>query len=564
MAYTNININYSEGTLCEEISFSEPGEQNYTLGSIFTLSDARLSRNRRLIVRNVNYTEDNDKGLLTTISGLSEEYKYTRKSPDYDISFFTMTSIEKDVYEAKTLNPDSEVFIMLGDYYGVGGWSMHSIVKKIVTQWIGLNIQNTLPDFWIGDYTISLGSTFFEAVTGLISEFDPLIVLSGGTLYILERNGAGALNAGGVTLGGTTLRSVDREHIPVPGCIRVEGQEGKYIASKDPTAIWRWVVYAGRLTSEKEYSGTTIAPDDSFEIFSILERYEDISAHDNVLIYRKQSSRLTDSTGHSSYVETILEYEYESDVLIESTETCKTEIPEGADKLTTYNIISVIYEHDANWNLTGQITSKQELFIYNWDTLTYVKYDPRDYDLDDLDEYEGPVLIASEIRTTRYSEIDSETYGVETIIASKAYNEEDEKWQTLYTFEHDIVEAGGQQRNSRGSKAVNTMQVYSENCPFLPDLSVYDEPPRIFNIPTPDWNSIEDCYVYLSALIAYEFQKVRATTPIIDPLPLMSVNGLGSILQSGIQGSNYVRGYTISIDSDSGHTTELDLEARRV
>lgn len=558
MAYTSINISYNEGTLCEEINFSEPGEHSYTLGSIITLSDPRLSRDRSLIVKSVNYTEDESSGLSTDILGFSTEYIYTRKAPDCDISFFTMTSIAKGAYEAQNPNPDSEVFIMLGDWYGVGGWSMHSIINKIVTEWMGLNVQNTLPDFWISDYTISLGSTFFEAVTSLISEFEPLIILSGGTLYILERSGAGAFHSGRITPTGFTTRSVNKEHVPVPGCVKTEGQEGRYIAEKDP-AFSGFTYYAGGLTSEKEYSGTVIAPDKTMEIYYILEVYEDISAHDDVLIYRKQSSRLTDPAGHTSYIETVSEYEYISDILVESVETCKAEI---ARNIEIYNIVSVIYEHDANWNLIGQITSKQELFIYNWDTLTYVKYDPRDYDLDNLDEYEGPVLIASEIRTTKYSRIDSETYGVETVIASKVYNEEEEEWQTLYTFEHDIVEAGGQQRNSRGNKDINTLQVYAGGCPVVPELSVMDEPAKIFNIPTPDWDSIEDCHVYLAALVSQGFQKATATTPIIDPLPLMSIGGLGNIMEAGAKGEYYIKGYTINIDPDSGHTTELDLEAQ--
>ena len=561
MAYISISINYNEDTLCEEISFSEPGEKSYTVGNITTLSDPRLSRDRRLIVRNVNYTEDQSGGLITTVSGFSEEYLHARKAPDCDISFFTMTSGQKYAYEANNPSPDSEVFIMLGDYYGVGGWSMHSIVKKIAIEWLGLSVQNSLPDYWIGDYTISLGSTFFEALTSLISEFDPLILLSGGTLYILERSGAGALSTGSITPVGFTNQSVDRGYIPTPGCIKIEGQEGKYIADKDPTATGGFY-YGGGLAGTNTYSGTVIAPDGSREDYSIIEKYEDIAAHEEVLIHREQSSRLTDASGFSSYVEVVADYVYSSNGLLEeSTEICKTKI---SGVLIDYNIISIIYEHNSDGELIGQITSKQELFIYDADGLTYVIYDPRDYNLAELAEYETMVLMTSEIRTTRYCSIDSGAYGVETVIASKRYNEEYDEWQTLYTFEHDIVEAGAQQRTSSSSGAgtVKTLQVYAGDCPFLPALSVYDEPAKVFNIPTSDWDSIENCYAYLAALAAFEFQKVQATTPIFDPLPLMAVDGLGSIIESGIQGYNYVKGYTISIESN-GYTTRLDLEARR-
>ena len=558
MGYTSININYNEGTLCEEISFSEPGEQSYVAGSKITLSDPRLSRDRELIIRNVNYTEDEKIGVITVVSGFSTDYEYTRKAPDYDISFFSMTDYEKDTYEWNNPNPDSEVFIMLGDKYGSNGWSMHAIVKKIAG-WMGLSIENNLPDYWVSDYSISLGSTFFEAINGLVNEFEPLVILVDTTLYILERSGAGALSTGAITPAGFRKRSVDREYIPTPGCIKVEGGEGMYIAEKDPTYTGPY--YGGGMSDTKSYSGTVTAPDGSSEAYSIVEETLDLTAHHTILTYRKQTSKLTDPTGFSSYTETVMEYGYHSSgVLLETTETCNAET---GGSIVPYNIISTIYEHDSDWELKSQVTSRQELFIYNSDSGSYVKYDPRDHDLAALDESESSMLMASEIRTTKYSRVDSESYGVDATIASKVYNEEDEEWQTLYAFEHDMVEAGGQQRNTSNKSSLKTMQVYASGCPFLPSLNVMNEPAKIFNIPTPDWDSIEDCYVYLAALVSNEFQKVHATVPIIDPLPLISVKGLGSIIESGIKGGNYVRGYTINIDPDNGYITDLSLEARR-
>lgn len=556
----SININFNEGTLCEEISFTESGEQSYALGSIFTLSDDRLWRDRDLIVRNVNYTEDENGGLLTTVSGFSTEYEYTRKSPDCDISFFTMTPEDQASYMEQNPYPDSKVYIRIGDTYGSFGWSMHSIIEKIVIEWMGLtDVENTLPDFWIGDFSISMGSTFFEALTGLVSTFEPLIVLSGDTLYILERNGAGALMSFPLTLEGTTSKSVDREYTPIPGCIRVEGQEGQYREDKDPTLDPDYISGIGQ-SSTANSSGTIVAPDGSQEAYSITETYLGIAAGESVLTSRTQKSSLTDANGYNSYIEISSEINYSWGKVTESeTETCKARIGET---LTTYNIISTAYEHDYLLNLKGQITSKQELFIYDSDDGSYIRYDPRDYKLSGLESSESAVLIMSEIRTTKYSKVGSETYGVDTIIATKMWNVENEEWQTSYTFEHDIVEAGGQQHLSTGTGSEKTMQVYAGDCPLLPTLTVKDEPPLIFSINTPDWNSIEDCYIYLSALVAFEFQSVQASIPIVDPLPLMAVFGLGSIIESGIIGYNYVKGYSIKIDS-SGYTTELSLEARR-
>lgn len=568
MGYTSININYSENTLCEEISFSEPGKQDYTLGATITLSDSRLSRSRSLVVMNVNYTEDQTGGVSTTVSGFSNEYKYMRKSPSCDISFFTMTSDEKHDYEDnENPKPDSEVFIMKGDEYGVGGWSMHSIVRKIAC-WMGLSIVNNLPDYWISDFSISLGSTYFESINSLISEFEPLIVLVGRKLYILERGGAGEFRASGsITPAGFTNRSVDGEYIPAPGCIKVEGNEGKYITAKDPAVSSRVCplppcvsYYVGVTPGEKSYEGRVETPDGSVELYSIIEKYIYMPDGDEILNYRSQSSKLFDPSERESHVETITEYEHDEDLYIleKSTETCKAKID---DVLRTYNIISTTYEHDDDWMLIGQITSRSELFVYNSNTKIYTAYDPRDYDLSALGENESLKLIVSEIRTTRYSEIDAETYGVETIIANKVYNENESEWQTLYTFEHDMIEAGSLQRNTRGKG--KTMQVYAGGCPMGTDLYVMSEPARIFSISTSDWASIEDCYAYLAALVSDEYRKATVTATIIDPLPLMGVRGLGSILEEGTRGGYYVKGYTINIDPNSGYTTRLEMEARK-
>lgn len=563
MSYLNINIRHNEATLCEEISFTKAGEYSYTLGSVITLSDSRLSRNREFIVKNVNYEEDGTGGLTTTVSGFSLEYLYTRKAPNYDLCFITLSQSDIDEYKEAGRNMDAKYYIRGGNYYGVGGWKMHSIVNKLAT-FMGLSVEINLPNFWVKEHTISIGSTFFEGITSLISVFEPILLISGNKLYILERGGAGTLNAGYINTGGRqTTRSIDREHKPVPGCIRVEGQEGRYIAAKDPSSTFAY--YAGGLSTTKTYSGTVIAPDGSKEIYSITEKYVDTSAQDSVLTRREQTSRLTDNTGYTSYIEVINDITYTRGSIIEKeVETCKAEIGE---ELVTYNEVSTVYDHDYSYNLKSQTTSKKELFIEDWSDYSYVLYDPRDYDIADLADTEKKVLITSEIRTTRYTEIDSETYGVDTVVAAKRYNTDSEEWQTLYSFEHDIVESGGQQRNTSATAGtLDTMQVYSDHggCPEYPSgFAVKDEPVAVFSIPTPDWNDVNNCYSYFSALVDYEFQNGNAVVPIVDPLPLMAVSGLGSIIESGIVYKNYITGYSIDIDSESGYTTNLDLEARR-
>lgn len=555
MGYIDINIRYREGSLCEEISFSEPGEQVYELGSTVTLSDTRLWRDRQVVVSNINYTETNQGGLVTTISGFSPEYKYTRKAPNFDISFFSMTPMEAGEYMAEFPVPESKVYIRYSDEFGADGWTMHDIVRKIVEEWMGLSVENNLPNFDVSDYSISAGSTFFESLRSLISEFDPIIILSGGTLYILERSGAGVFMGGLVTLPGSESRSVDREYIPAPGCIRVEGTEGRDLSfnvffSGVPIYVKdaQTDIESGGVGVSQTGESTYVLEDGSGEILSSKTIVTSISG---VGIIGRSSTK-SDAT-YSDH-----------NVVTSEEQVCKGLID---GQTVTYCIIRTMYQHDKDFNLLSQTTTKEELFIYNSEDGSYVKFDPRDHRLSVLGDDERAVLIPSESRTVNYSKQNDETYSVDTTTSSRMWNLEYGIWDTMYHSDHDIVEAGGQQHITRTSAPTTpiTTQVYAGDCPDTPeDFAVLSEPPIIFNIPTPSWESIEDCYVYLSALVNHRFQKVNSESPIIDPLPLLGVIGLGSIIESGLLGFNYVKEYTINIDSTEGSTVSLGIEARRI
>ncbi len=553
MAYTEISISYNEGTLCEEISFTEEGEKEYELGSTITLSDSRLWRDRSLIIRTVNYMEDGMGGLHTTVSGFSQEYEYTRKAPNFDISLFSMTAREMAEYINEFPIPDSKVYMRYSDEFGIGGWTMHTIAEKLVA-WMGLTIENNLPDYAMSDFSISVGSTYFESLVGLVSEFDPIIVLSGGILFILERNGAGVLMSGGVTLGGSERRSVDREYAPKPGCIKVEGGEGQdldfYV-----TLSGRSIYVEGTVTDIESGSVSTSGVTDSTYVIES-EAGETLS----------ESNIATSISGigwaSSSSQTSTSEYD-DNNVVKSDTQVCSAMI--GGQQVV-YCRITTTYEHDKDFNLTRQTTVKEELFVHNSEDGSYVKFDPRDHYLSAMAAHEETIMMPSEVRTVIYSKLNDETYSVSTTTANRMWNLENELWDVMYTTDQDIVESGGQQHITRTSSSTTprTIPVFAGDCPDTPEgFAQLDEPPVIFRIPTPDWDAIEDCYTYLSALVGYEFQKVKSVSPIIDPLPLMSVNGLGSIIETGIYGFNYVRGYEITIHGISGNTVALDMEARR-
>ena len=559
MAYTSININFNENTLCEEISFSEPGEQTYVIGSIITLSDPRLGRSRDFIVTNINYTENESGGLITTVSGFSTEYSYTRKAPSCDVSFFTMTMKEYTQYRDERPSGDSQENIRFGDEFGALGWSMHTVVAHIAVL-MGLTVYNTLPNFCMSEFIITVGTTFFEAILGLVSEFEPVITVNGSVLYLLERSSVGLMGGSPWVIDKYVNLSMDLEHAPLPGCIKVEGQEGRYLSYKDPSYNANAVVELAK-SYNAEYSGRIDAPDGSSEVYSIKEKHLGITVGETVLTDRTQKTTLTDAGGYVSYSEITASINYSWSKVIESeSETCATLID---GNVVIYNSVSTTYEHDILLNLRGQLTVKKELFILDSDDGSYTKYDPRDYVLVDLAACETYVLMPSEIRTTKYTRINSEAYGVETIIASKMWNVEREDWQTSYTFEHDIVEAGNQQKYIP-LDIPKSMQVYAGSCSIGDNLSIMPEPPRIFSFPTPSWSGINNCYLSLVALFSSKFKRIQITVPIIDPVPLMKIDGLGLLVHNGVLGYPYVIGYSINIDPKNGYTTELILEARYV
>lgn len=584
MGYINININYNESALCEEISFSEPGKQEYVEGSIITLkcpefADSLKLRDRRMIIYSVNYTEDENGGLATTVSGFSTEYKYTRKAPASDISYLTMTYDDYAMYTQRNSNSDSLLYVSYGDDYGSEGWSMHAIVSRL-GQNMGLIVCNTLPDYFISDFTISLGSTYFEALMSLVSQFDPIVSLSGNTLYILERSGVGAMGGGSIKLANISSRSVDREYTPKPGCVKVEGQEGEYIASKDQSMVCSIPVEDKIETSERvtNADGTTSNYNNKLEFWK--DPYDNQWASTKrvemcTILPKYYGNFLskTKNTVEMEYDKRTLNFKYMNPILTQETKTCEAWVGSFySGEMKEYNIIETTYTHDIDdWSLKSQVTTKQELLIFDGDT--YTKYDPRNYDPEDDDV--TLILKQTEQRSTIYTYLTEEAYSVDTQISSQVYNEDDEEWQTIYTFEHDVVLAGGQQHagGASGVSSLRTLQVYGGSCPIAPSTHTYNEPPQVFNISTPDWSSVSSCYNALLALVDYEFQKATVRTLasywyeekeiVFDPLPFMGINGLGDIMESGIKGNYYVTGYNINLDPNSGYTVNLDLEARR-
>jgi len=604
MGYTSINISYNEGSLCEQISFSEPGEQGYALGSTITLSDERLSRDREMIVMAVNYSEDQDIGTLTTVSGFSLEYLYARKAPAFDISFLTMTQDDHENYLKRSPKPDSILKIRYGDEYGSNGWTMHSIINEIC-RLMGISAENTLPNYYISDFTVSLGSTYFEAITSLVSIFSPIITLSRKVLYIVDRGSVGILPWGNCRLTNVTLKEkehiededeqlpssgiissiiLNREYAPIPGCVKVEGQEGKYIGSKDISAV-NFTPTKGSISTSEGVSN-----DDGTIAYykNALDFYKDPYNNQWATFLREEECRIYDrygwflsatkNTTEMEYNPETLQFKYANPVLDKESKTCEAWVGNRyTGGLRVYNKIENSYTYDEeDWSLKSQLSTKQELFIYDGDT--YTKYDPRDYD----PEEDGTTLelVQTEQRSTIYTYLTEESYSVDTQISSQVYNEEDEEWQTIYTFEHDVVLAGGQQHvgGSSGISSLRTLQVYDGDCPIFPTYSSFNEPAQVFNISTPDWNSIYSCYIAIKTMLGYEYQTATVETLAtnwywnenkeeydktkFDPLPFMSMTGFEPIMTEGIKGSYFITGYNTNIDPTKGYTVSLNLEVR--
>lgn len=607
---SSIDIRFDESRLCEAVSFIEPEHHSYALNSTMTVSDDRLGRDREILITQVDWQYDNFRAKQTMVSGFTLEYLYTRKAPKVPITFMTLSSDEYSEFVARNpLFSRLEYIPLLSigiDEYGCGGWTLYSVVEKIAKDWMEIDdLIINLPDYDIKSFTIEPSTTLFSAINTLVSAFEPIIMLQNSILYILERSGAGMM--GKWSTEEMSRLSIERQYDPEPGCLLVQGQEGEYLASRDARA--RSTKINDWLGDYETYSGSSVLPDESKEEFTCKERhywdqYEQKWALESSTITTIATPPLEDvppvatkKVQKITYYDGELE-EYSAfgsiyrkpdtldcftyDTPVEWSQTNESYVGYGPS-LNTWGLIhkeNIKYDYEDDWTLRSQITSTDILFEFSWTGWKIVdgekvegtkNWEEPDWDKKSITDFydsfgdlkENAAIHLQSIEKITYKPLTRNSYGVATTTTTYSWSQEKDEWVAEVTTNYQIVQAGGTQQNKPTRR---TMGVYAGDClVYAANLGegesvVMPEPARVLSIPTPSWQSIQECANFLT-LYDYQYGKAGFETFGIDPVFCMAVDNLGEIAGSGTIGNYYATGYSVRIDRE-GQRTTMDCEAR--
>ena len=615
MERTSIDISYQAGMICEEVSFIEPGEQSYTVGSGTTVSDARLNKDREIIITEVAIESDGEGGETTQVRGHTKEYLYTRKSPTVPLTFMTLTSDEYSEFMAETNMSKLEYkpYIRIGKEFGIKGWTMHDIVGYFAN-WMGVTVEINLPDYDIKSFNIEPSETFFDALGGLVGAFEPIITLTGTILYILDKNSIGQWDVGTMDVGGMPRRIIAREYNPEPGCLKIEGQAGEYVVGRDP--MRKTSNIKEKTTS---YSGERILEDGSYEEYTVkeiwyLDQYEkEWALKSNTTITITTPPETEDEEGEKGIIETsyskiVTEITYFDGKLIgwwgvqdyfrdPDTLCVEYESPvEHSTKVSTYtkwvdydeegepildafglwvllNEKTISYDYDDKWILRGQTSAEKSLWIDIGAAEGWKLFDISKHWIANSEENEGAynwdgslvddqsAILPSSVEKQELKQINKNSYSSIWTRSKYEWSADKQEWVTATETTYEIIQAGGVQSNKPTKR---TQNVWAGTCKVYAaalvdgDSLVMEEPAKIVSLPTPDWDSIEEAYEYLADMVLANFKDVNIEAQELDPIPYIQLADTGV---SGLLGGLYLTGYTIRLD-EKGYTASLNCEGR--
>jgi len=207
---------------------------NYENNDIITIS---LPYGQRVVGRVINpRTMAEPDKYRFTFEVLSEQSLFVKSSPSKDVRFMTMTweQYERwlDGIDLTVIDYVPKVRIS-NDPHGRYGWDSHSIIAWAAMQ-MSAQIQGVwinTHNYWLKDFQISYGSSYYSAMLGLVGIFDPRIEFDGYNLYILDR----AVNNGEfgtVSVVKSEFISQEEPWSSKPKYVRVLGQDSEWRATK--------------------------------------------------------------------------------------------------------------------------------------------------------------------------------------------------------------------------------------------------------------------------------------------------------------------------------------------
>jgi len=146
----------------------------------------------------------NEGGWATEIHGFGEGYELMTKCPKKTLSYISMTEDEYDdfMFEfggslGKTVDYLEYIpLVRTSDEYGCGGWTSVDIMTDLAVR-MGLSLETNINSYDVRQYSSNAGMPFIEAIAGLVSMFDPIVVLVEDIIFVIDGTDLGASVIGG-------------------------------------------------------------------------------------------------------------------------------------------------------------------------------------------------------------------------------------------------------------------------------------------------------------------------------------------------------------------------------
>lgn len=236
--FTSYEIEHQAGVLAKEFTLVTPElDTPYTIGQDIVVTIFGVEESVHIGgIRQVA----SERGWATELRGFGMGYDLMTKAPKKTRSYLSMTYQEYTEFMweyggtlGKTIDHlDYVPLIQTADDYGCGAWSAKGIMEDLAGQ-LDLSLYTNIMDYDVRQFTINAGSPFIEAITELVSIFDPVVYFVEDILFVLE-----GLSMEAAVMGGTYLpdqcAALSQEIVDaaIPDQLVVTGVLGQFFPEK--------------------------------------------------------------------------------------------------------------------------------------------------------------------------------------------------------------------------------------------------------------------------------------------------------------------------------------------
>lgn len=297
------------GLLAEEIAEDRPGIRGLEPGDALRVKDVVG------FVTSVEMTAEQS-GWLTRVKGMADVARLARYAPQKTLMYMSMSEDEKLSFDHMNRftydHLDYVPLIRVGDRYGRKAWYANDVIRDLVSRIPGLDCTVNTYNYMVRQVVAGSDRSYIDTVLSLVSMFEPIVYIDGGTLYILQE----PLRAGSVRFGGITGVRYSMMYSPDTRVkkIVVEGGLGPFREDR----------YRGYRVKGRKDVIVTETVEEGGAAASVTEKYSvDIDGSYRCLRLRRSDLREQDSAARTE--ETVVVYDHDDVRLYENPRILKEE-----------------------------------------------------------------------------------------------------------------------------------------------------------------------------------------------------------------------------------------------